>query len=188
MASADDGTWYEVVEGEDLLQGDSLDHCLILLPPSADDLKAALAPQEGAEGDSPTVKGTIVEYDVIVVTHSCDLLQDSINSVLVSPLLTLEEIAEDKPQFAHKKMKEHMRQGHNPGYHMLAACAIPDADRSVRVADFHTVFSLPVPYAKQIAIANGKRLRLQSPYREDFSQAFARFFMRVALPVEIPEF
>lgn len=186
MAAADSGTWYEVVEGQDLLQGDSLDHCPVLLPPGADELKAALASQEGA--GAQVVAGTVVEYDVIVVSHSCDLLQDTINSVLVSPLLTLEEIAEAKPQFAHKKMKEHMRQGHNPGYHMFAACAIPDADRSVRVADFHTVFSLPVLYARQIAIANGKRLRLQSPYREDFSQAFARFFMRVALPVEIPEF
>jgi hypothetical protein len=186
MAAADGGAWYEVVEGDDLLQGDSLDHCPVLLPPEADKLKAALP--EGAEAAARTVVGTVVEYDVIVVSHSCDLLQDKSNSVLVSPLFTLDEIAEAEPNFAHKKMKEHMRQGHNPGYHMLAACSIAGADRSMRVADFHTVFSLPVLFVKQIAVANGSRLRLQSPYREDFSQAFARFFMRVALPVEIPEF
>jgi hypothetical protein len=32
------------------------------------------------------------------------------------------------------------------------------------------------------------RWRLQSPFREHFSQAFARFFMRVGLPAAIPAF
>ena len=34
----------------------------------------------------------------------------------------------------------------------------------------------------------GLRWRLQSPFREHFSQAFARFFMRVGLPAAIPPF
>lgn len=81
-----------------------------------------------------------------------------------------------------------MRQGHNPAYHMLAACSIDGVQRDIRVADFRTVFSLPVAFAGRIAVKNGRRLRLRSPYREHFSQAFARFFMRVALPIEIPKF
>jgi hypothetical protein len=32
------------------------------------------------------------------------------------------------------------------------------------------------------------RLRLLPPYREHLSQSFARFFMRVGLPVDIPSF
>jgi hypothetical protein len=35
---------------------------------------------------------------------------------------------------------------------------------------------------------NGKRLRLLPPYREHLSQAFARFFMRIGLPVHIDLF
>jgi hypothetical protein len=35
---------------------------------------------------------------------------------------------------------------------------------------------------------DGRRLRLLPPYREHLSQAFARFFMRVGLPVDIPPF
>lgn len=33
-----------------------------------------------------------------------------------------------------------------------------------------------------------KRLSLMSPYKEHLSQAFARFFMRVGLPIDISEF
>ncbi len=32
------------------------------------------------------------------------------------------------------------------------------------------------------------RLRLLPPYREHLAQGFARFFMRVGLPVDIPAF
>src|SRR6266702_6752337 len=176
-AEAGGATWYSVVEGEGLLQGDALEKCPVLLPPPADDLLAGKA----------TVSGKVLEYDVIVVTHSCDLLQKQLETVLVCPLLTLDEISQEKPNFAHKKMQEHMRQGHNPGYHMLHTSTVEGLERPIRVADFHTIYSLPADFVKRIAVNNGKRLRLDSPYREDFSQAFARFFMRVALPIEIPE-
>ncbi len=36
-----------------------------------------------------------------------------------------------------------------------------------------------------LAARNEPRLRLLPPYREHLSQAFARFFMRVVLPVEV---
>jgi len=49
------------------------------------------------------------------------------------------------------------------------------------------VFSLPVRFVRKKA-ADGRRLRLLPPYREHLSQAFARFFMRVGLPVDIPAF
>jgi hypothetical protein len=48
--------------------------------------------------------------------------------------------------------------------------------------------SLPVAYLANHAGQQGDRWRLQSPYLEHFSQAFARFFMRVGLPVQIPEY
>ena len=34
----------------------------------------------------------------------------------------------------------------------------------------------------------GPRGRLQSPFLEHLSQAFARFFMRIGLPSTVPEF
>jgi hypothetical protein len=57
---------------------------------------------------------------------------------------------------------------------------------STTVVDFHEVFSLPVSFLELwLKKANRPRLRLMPPYREHLSQAFARFFMRVGLPLDI---
>jgi len=51
--------------------------------------------------------------------------------------------------------------------------------------DFHRIYTVPKAYLKQIALNNKFRIRLLPPYREHLSQAFARYFMRVGLPVDI---
>ena len=83
---------------------------------------------------------------------------------------------------------EDARRGNLPGFHVLAASDIPGLEREVRVVDFRRVYSLPVGFLRKKAVFNGRRLRLLPPYREHLSQAFARFFMRVGLPVDIPPF
>ena len=56
------------------------------------------------------------------------------------------------------------------------------------VVDFRSVFSVPINYLSAKAKSQEKRLRLKPPFREHLSQAFARFFMRVGLPADIPKF
>jgi hypothetical protein len=56
------------------------------------------------------------------------------------------------------------------------------------VVDFRQIISLPFAYLSRHAEQLGPRWRLQSPYLEHFSQAFARFFMRVGLPSALPPF
>ena len=56
------------------------------------------------------------------------------------------------------------------------------------IVDFRTVFSVPFDFLKHKILNTPTRLRLLSPYKEHLSQAFARFFMRVGLPVDIPKF
>ena len=52
------------------------------------------------------------------------------------------------------------------------------------VVDFHNVYGVPLGILRSTAEeAKNGRLRLRSPYREHLSQAFAQFFMKVALPV-----
>ena len=50
-------------------------------------------------------------------------------------------------------------------------------------------FEIIVPRVGACADARrlGNRLRLCPPYREHLAQSFARFFMRVGLPIDIPE-
>jgi hypothetical protein len=47
---------------------------------------------------------------------------------------------------------------------------------------------VPYAYLTQHAESLGLRWRLESPFLEHFSQAFARFFMRVGLPSAIAPF
>lgn len=54
--------------------------------------------------------------------------------------------------------------------------------------DFREIHSLPIKYLQAHALKIGNRWRLKSPYLEHFSQAFARFFMRVGLPSAIERF
>ena len=58
----------------------------------------------------------------------------------------------------------------------------------IRIVDFHEVFSLPRNFLENWLSYQGARPSLLPPYREHLSQAFARFFMRVGLPIDIPRF
>ena len=71
---------------------------------------------------------------------------------------------------------------------MLASPLAPEDNRRALVVDFREIYSLPHDYLIDHATRLGPRWRLMSPFLEHFSQAFARFFMRVGLPSTIPEF
>ena len=73
---------------------------------------------------------------------------------------------------------------------MAALCLIERcdyADSSVfekQIDNFQQVYSLPKEYIFGFVQSKSLRLRLLPPYREYLSQAFARFFMRVGLPMD----
>jgi hypothetical protein len=71
---------------------------------------------------------------------------------------------------------------------MLASPEHPDNNADALVVDFGQIFSLPPRYLQHRAQQLGNRWRLSSPFLEHFSQAFARYFMRVGLPCSIPPF
>jgi hypothetical protein len=53
------------------------------------------------------------------------------------------------------------------------------------VVDFRNVYGIHINNLKIIAKNLGDRVRLNPPYREHLSQAFARYFMRVGLPQDL---
>jgi hypothetical protein len=84
---------------------------------------------------------------------------------------------------------EEVRRGNLPGYHMLASCdEFAWTEPGVRIVDFRALVTLPLAYLRTRIATTAQRLRLNPPYREHLSQAFARFCMRVGLPVDIPPF
>ncbi|MCS6860044.1 MAG: hypothetical protein NZT92_06975 [Abditibacteriales bacterium] len=103
--------WYAVVSGADLEQGDLLDNCPVLLPPA----DIAFPLQTG----SPPVD--ILTFDVVVLTQSCDLVNDKVEDVVLCPVATLTEVEQSSDFFRSSRGKEAIRRGDVPGYHMLAS-------------------------------------------------------------------
>jgi hypothetical protein len=173
-----DFPWYKIVDNkEPVLQGDFLLSCPVFIPTTESLFK---------EGESPS--GDIDEYDVVVMSQSCDLVQNKIDLVLVCPIWLLSDLEKENDFFKKRDGKEALRQGNVPGYHLFNTCDINGFQKEYTVVDFRHSYSLPFNLVNDIAIKQDKRLRLLPPYREHLSQAYARFFMRVGLPIDIPRF
>jgi hypothetical protein len=172
--------WYEVVEGEDLEQGDILFQCPVLKP----------APEwmidDFQQGEIPTL---IEIVDAVVMTQSCDLANEKVTEVLLCGHWDLQQATAYDRTLADKGKRRQILNGQVYRYTFLADSQHPERPMGVRIVDFGYVFTLPKLIVRQLARMQGKRLRLCPPYREHLAQAFARFFMRVGLPqqVQLPE-
>ena len=167
--------WVHISEPA-LRQGDLLPRCLVPIPGL-----------DSAMENGPS-EGTAIEYDLIVLTQSCDLDQRKVRLVATRPIFPLPEFEAVNPAFARKGRWNEVLKGRIEGLHLLASPTVPENDRQALVVDFREIYSLPYDYLTAYVTALGPRWRLKSPFLEHFSQAFARFFMRVGLPSTIPEF
>ncbi len=158
-----------------LRQGDFLPHCLV---PTFDHILTGTSAQEIVTD----------EYDLIVVTQSCDLEQGRVRLVAACPIYPVPQFELANPAFAKKGRWNEVLKGRVEGLHLLASPTNPDDSRNALVVDFREIYSLPLAYLLDRAIQLAPRWRLRSPFLEHFSQAFARFFMRVGLPSTIPPF
>ncbi|MGH2559380.1 MAG: hypothetical protein ACRDJH_09965 [Thermomicrobiales bacterium] len=168
--------WYTIAEDNSLQQGD-----FFFDFPVFEVDYGAIAP-----GASPSVD--VALHDVIVLSQSCDLKYEKLESVLVCPHFALDVAIETNSFLKATQKKKELRAGLIPALHALNACEVDGFDLSIRVVTFQQVFSLPFGYVKKHAEQNTRRLRLLPPYREQLAQAFARFIMRVGLPNDIPDF
>jgi hypothetical protein len=171
--------WCGLVNDDSLEQGDFLFSCPVLEPTTS------VSPEVGEESD---LQVAVREYDVLILSQSCDLVQGKLETVLVCPHWPLSVLEQRESYFRSSRGKEDIRRGNSPGFHMLAACELAGFVSPVRVASFRQVFGLPLTYIQQQVSRQRPRLRLLPPYREHLAQAFARFIMRVGLPVDIPPF
>lgn len=172
--------WFGVIDGDDIEQGDIVENFPVFLPP--DDLVV------DAKGQPSTTTFKWKEQDLIVMSQSCDLVKgrEKVDDILLCAVWKRSELASDANLGKDSGMED-ARKGRLPAFHVLAPSTIEGFEREVRVIDFRRVYSLPVSFVRSRAKA-AKRLRLLPPYREHLSQSFARFFMRVGLPIDIPPF
>lgn len=173
--------WYRIVQNTDKIeQGDILSSWPVIIP------------TEWINGEG-SIDTDIDEYDMIIMSQSCDIQNNKIDNVLVCPILLLDEMTKYSSRGDRNKLKK----GEIVGYHLLNKCEIEGLSEcglsklanKYSVVDFRNAYSIPLKFLTAgVGVRGEKRLQLLPPYKEHLSQAFARFIMRVGLPEEIPEF
>lgn len=162
--------------GEELRQGDVLVDCAVPVV------------SESFSLDSDQDEVFIESRRLIVVTQSCDLVNAKSPFVALCPVHTLREFENSDARFSSKGRWEEVRRGKIEGLFLLPGIHDPQDNQDAMVVDFRLIVSLPIAYLARHAQELNGRPRLQSPYVEHFSQSFARFFMRVGLPSQIPAY
>ena len=177
------GFW-ESAAGSDLplSQGDLLADCPIPILPKG----YPISPAEAGSAGSRSVE--VRRGDLIVVTQTCDLANGKVKFAALCPVRPLAEYVGLDPNHRTDETCEEIRRGGRPSLHMLGSPDRPGENREALLVDFRQIVSLPTAYLQRHAESLAARPRLRSPYLEHFSQAFARFFMRVGLPSDIPKF
>jgi hypothetical protein len=165
-----DYPWYGTIKGTDLQQGDFIDRYDIV---------------RGPEKSSGEI--LVDKYDLIVITQSCDIPKSTTTHIVLCPVISLEQAVKIWPRLQHEKEKEKLRRGLFYNIHLLNKCEEQEFERPYTIVSFGRIFE--IPKADLLSFIKDKtRLRLLPPYREHLAQAFARFFMRVGLPLDIPPF
>jgi hypothetical protein len=168
-------SWYSIIGKESPLeQGDFIDNFPI--PQYSVDLI------DTADGKS--VPTTISTFNVIVMTQSCDLAQmEDDDDVILCPRSNYEEVDQYKSEDNWNKLIK----GNYISSHLLNRCNIEGYIFDYQIVNLKKIFPIPFSYVNRVIQGNGERVRLLPPYREFLAQAFARQFMRIGLPIDIPK-
>ena len=170
--------WYSIFHGNDLEQGDIL--CGFEIP----EFQRAI----GADTDEYEVVAK--SLDVVIMTQSCDLQHNKARSVVLCPVIPLKDFVSEAIRRGEEHWKkteqlDRLRQGNLPGYHLISDYTSADVSLDLSIVDFHELYSASILQVRSFVSTNNPRLRLCPPYKEHLAQSFARFFMRVGLPVDI---
>lgn len=181
-------SWYEEISySDELSQGELIYDCPIPVPSSG--VYQELRQVEGDSGQTVEIEEPvdIQHANIVIMTQSCDIEQNKVDSLIVCPVWSLSELVASHQYFEASKAREQLRQGKEPAFHLLNEYKSETVEMSLSVVEFHRIYALPKEYLQAVASNTAVRLRVLPPYREHLSQAFARYFMRVGLPIDIPK-
>jgi len=172
--------WYDDVPANSSIeQGDIVEKCKVILP-NEQHYQAIL---ESKENKAPL---DIAEINGIVLSQSCDIQNEKVDSLIVCPIWSLKKFIEKGDSFSSSKAREDLRQGKFPAYHLLQKFNGEELPNDFYFVDFQRIYSVPKIFIEAI-LKHKPHKRLLPPYREHLSQSFARYFMRVGLPIDIPK-
>lgn len=170
--------WYTIANDSSLEQGDIIRKCPIVIP--AYDQQAARELTEASSGLEVEVD---LEFrDVIILSQTCDLVEGrtKIKRTLVATVEPYDDMAARNSGLKAKNTKDQIVSGIHPAYFALPSCS--DVEFPVSIVSFRELDAVNTEFLREVAVISGKRLRLNSPYREFLSQRVGLFFQRVALP------
>jgi hypothetical protein len=185
--------WYEIVGPNiPLTQGDIIFECPLLA------WKDNTLKLEGA-AETEVLKSAAngIQADVVVMTQACDLEHEKVENVILCPHVSLNDyrgIWDDNMQKTNQTPTEKAWRHHCNDicdgfmwhFTMLNDCQTDGSSIGIRIVFFNEVFTIPRSFLESLIKQRGhSRFRLLPPYREHLSQAFARFFMRVGLPIPV---
>lgn len=174
--------WWEEVTGRELAQGDVL--------PGLEVPRVPALPDHGA--GRAEIEVETVDLDVIVLTQTCDLEHAKQEEVLVGRVISwtdfvTAQVAAGNEAVRSRQFARNLRNGTIPPLHLLRH---HDGDPALpwALVHFRELHTMARDRLEDDAARQRTRLRLRSPYREHLGQAFARFFMRVGLPLDVGDF
>ena len=95
---SDNITWYITLDSNDpLSQGELIRDCPVIIPPKKLDQKKYML--------------NVKQYDVIIVSQSCDIEQEKIDYILLCPYYTLNKLEQISSLFKNPIGKEVLRRG-----------------------------------------------------------------------------
>lgn len=172
--------WYKVIRANnDLQQGDIFFNFPIYIP------RTSTPAELEQKGQNATVDEKTA--NVIIMSQSCDLLKmrSTVNTpVIVCPLFSVKEQVEQgkmRSEDWEPLVKEEI----------VSARIIKSSEHRSHTFGFQKVllkqvYTVPYKFLKTFSDSYGTRVRLLPPYREHLAQAFAKQFMRVGLPNDLP--
>jgi len=186
--------WYEIVEcGESITQGDLIFNCP-LLSWNVNNLRF----QGSKETEILFGATDAISADVVIMTQACDLENYKVSNVILCPHISLTDYrsywesdmrggGHNPTERSWKKHCNNICDGYLWNLSMINKYSVEGVvEMDIRLVDFHDIFTIPREFLEKLIAQRGEsRVRLLPPYREHLSQAFARFFMRVGLPVPI---
>lgn len=159
--------WYEVITGENKLeQGDILEDWIVPVP----NIKTSEIVEQN--------------FTLMLMTQTCDI-EDGISHLIFCPVWTIEKIVGEQPTFSKPATIGNLTRGRIIGFYPINKSNEASFIRPWRIVQFQRIIEIETNNVVNREQINIPRLRLLPPYRESISQAFARYFMRVGLPIPV---
>lgn len=172
--------WYELVDkSNEITQGDIIKACPVPILSGISNIESY-----------SDIDAKIDIIDGIVLTQACDIANNKVENIILCAITSKEDFEKSalesgkNPKDINKNI-EGIIKGQQNAFHIINNYQSEDFSQDYYIINFKDIFSVPLELAREVALRNGKRLRLCPPYREHLSQAFARYFMRVGLPINI---